>query len=239
MKKTAARMALILTLFLYVPGVTVWEGNFAEAKSGGASTLSPEKNPKEGWGGGAPLYHEDMVNDFSMYEGVWLGEGNNHYDHIEFDGEGHWKLYQAGNIVDQGYLRYEPQWDAVYAYSEDDSGSPISLEDGKLYIAAFGYFHYGEGMAYYWYTPGCEEQDSTLSMENQYSWNAELCQRNVSEFQGVWYYEGNLSAKTFLVIDGDGNWSYYQRAVGESEATEMDRGILTYSTDEVSTYYAD
>ncbi|MDO5422434.1 MAG: hypothetical protein Q4F41_01755 [Eubacteriales bacterium] len=67
----------------------------------------------------------------------------------------------------------------------------------------------------------------------------ELYQRNVSEFEGIWYYDGDFAAETFLVIDGYGNWSYYQRAPGEAEAVEMDCGILTYSTDEASTYYAD
>ena len=40
----------------------------------------------------------------------------------------------------------------------------------------------------------------------------ELYQRNVSEFQGVWYYDGDLSATTCIVIDGYGNWSDYQLA---------------------------
>lgn len=239
MKKTATKMAVLLTILLYLPGTAVWDSHFASAKQVETNIRAPEKDPKEGLGGDVPLYHEDMVNDFSVYEGVWLGEENNPYDHIEFDTEGNWKLYQAGHMVDKGYLRYEPQWDAVYAYSEDDSGSPISLEDGQLYIASFGDFHYGEGMAYYWYAEGDGDHDGAPPAENYYSWNSALCQRNVSEFQGVWYFDGNLAAKTFLVIDGQGHWSYYQRAPGDSEATEMDRGILSYSTDEISTYYAD
>ena len=42
----------------------------------------------------------------------------------------------------------------------------------------------------------------------------------------------------YIVIDGDGDWSWYQRTAGE-EAEEIDCGIFTYSEDEVSTYYAD
>ena len=63
---------------------------------------------------------------------------------------------------------------------------------------------------------------------------------------GTWVYSGldgawrmlDLSAETYIVIDGNGNWSYYQRAPG-AEPAEMDCGVFTYSMDEVSTYYAD
>ena len=71
-----------------------------------------------------------------------------------------------------------------------------------------------------------------------WSWDSNLCQRNVSEFKGIWYYDGDLSAETYIVIDGNGNWGYYQRAPG-AEPAEMDCGVFTYSMDEVSTYYAD
>ena len=40
------------------------------------------------------------------------------------------------------------------------------------------------------------------------------------------------------MIDGSGNWTYYQRAPG-AEPAEMDCGTFSYSTDEASTYYAD
>ena len=59
-----------------------------------------------------------------------------------------------------------------------------------------------------------------------------------SVFEGIWYYDGDLSAETYIVIDGSGNWTYYQRAPG-AEPAEMDCGTFSYSTDEVSTYYAD
>ena len=72
-----------------------------------------------------------------------------------------------------------------------------------------------------------------------YSWDSELCQRNVSEFEGVWYYEGDLSATTYIIIDGYGNWSYFERSAGDPEGTEMDYGTFSYSADEISTYYAD
>ena len=158
--------------------------------------------------------------------------------------------------MDDGYLRYEPEWEAIYAYSNtDDSGSQIAMEDGQLYCAAYGYFNPGEGMEYLWYEDGgrLTEDDGPDSYDEEvpdwngrlngeansyWSWDSDLCQRNVAEFKGIWYYDGDLSAETYIVIDGNGNWSYYQRAPG-AESVEMDCGTFSYSTDEVSTYYAD
>ena len=108
--------------------------------------VSPVDDPNEGLGGGLS---EDTVNDFSGFQGIWLGEADNDYDSIEFDAEGNWILYLSGEAVDDGYLRYEPEWEAVYAYSNrDDSGSLIAMEDGQLYSAAYGYFNPGEPMEY-------------------------------------------------------------------------------------------
>ena len=220
------------------------------------TTLSPVDDPNEGLGG--DLLTEDTVNDFSGFAGIWLGEANNEYDSMEIDAEGNWWLYLAGEIVDDGYLRYEPEWEAIYAYSNrDDSGSRIMMEDGQLYSAAHGYFNPGEGMEYLWYEDGGRlteddepaqdevpawngrlEGNTDRHSDGYWSWDSDLCQRNVSEFKGIWYYEGDLAAETYIVIDGQGNWSYYQRAPG-AEAAEMDHGFLGYSTSETSTYYAD
>ena len=212
-----------------------------------------QNDPNDGLGGDL---NEDTVNDFSGFEGIWLGEANNDYDYMEFDSEGNWTLYLSGEVMDEGYLRYEPEWEAIYAYSNrDDSGSRIAMEEGQLYCAAYGYFNPGEGMEYLWYQDGSQltEDDEPVSYvengsgengnqivhpDSYWSWDSDLYQRNVSEFEGVWYYDGDLSAEMYIVIDGKGNWSYYQRAPG-AEAAEMDHGIFTYSTDEASTYYAD
>lgn len=41
------------------------------------------------------------------------------------------------------------------------------------------------------------------------------------------------------MIEGDGNWSIYQRTPGDPEATEIDCGTFSCSTDEPATYHAD
>ena len=62
--------------------------------------------------------------------------------------------------------------------------------------------------------------------------------QDVSVFQGTWYYDGDLSAETFIVIDGYGNWSFFRRTSGDADTTETDHGTLSYSENESSTYYA-
>ena len=42
----------------------------------------------------------------------------------------------------------------------------------------------------------------------------------------------------YIVIDGYGNWKYYERASSDAEGAEMDYGTFSYSTYEDSTYYA-
>ena len=52
-----------------------------------------QNDPNDGLGGDLS---EDTVNDFSGFEGIWLGEANNNYDYMEFDSEGNWTLYLSG-----------------------------------------------------------------------------------------------------------------------------------------------
>ena len=152
-KKPYLLAGLVLLLFLLCTACGNTEGQIA-----------PQDDPNEGLGGGLS---EDTVNDFSGFEGIWLGEADNDYDSMEFDAEGNWTLYLSGEVVDDGYLRYEPEWEAIYAYSElDDSGSRIAMEDGQLYCAAYGYFNPGEGMEYLWYEDGdLTEDDESVHSE--------------------------------------------------------------------------
>ena len=186
-KKPYLLAGLVLLLFLLCTACGNTEGQIA-----------PQDDPNEGLGGGLS---EDTVNDFSGFEGIWLGEANNDYDSMEFDAEGNWTLYLSGEVME--YLWHEDD-------EPDPSGDDVSDWNGRL-----------DG-----------------NPDSYWSWDSDLCQRNVSEFKGIWYYDGDLSAETYIVIDGNGNWSYYQRAPG-AEPAEMDCGVFTYSMDEVSTYYAD
>ena len=52
---------------------------------------SLQDDPNGGLGGGVS---EDTVNDFSDFEGIWLGEANNDYDYMEFDADGNNSLPQ-------------------------------------------------------------------------------------------------------------------------------------------------
>lgn len=98
-KKPYLLAGLVLLLFLLCTACGNTEGQIA-----------PQDDPNEGLGGGLS---EDTVNDFSGFEGIWLGEADNDYDSMEFDAEGNWTLYLSGEVVDDGYLRYEPEWEAI------------------------------------------------------------------------------------------------------------------------------
>lgn len=144
MKRRIMRILAVLMLALYL---------LCTACGGTGETVSPQDDPNEGLGGG---FDEDAVNDFNEFEGTWLGEANNDYDHIDIDADGNWTLWYGEDVADYGYLRYEPEWGGVYAYSNvDDSGGRLVVQDdGRLYSTVFGYFNYGDGMEYIWYENG-------------------------------------------------------------------------------------
>lgn len=129
-------------------------------------------------------------------------------------------------------------YDSQEAAAWDGRGGEVAQpeDDSELYIDTYGYFDYdedglGDDFNY-------EEDGLGDDLYDEYTPNPELYQVDVSEFAGTWYYDGDYAASTFLVIDRYGNWSYYERAEGEAEATEMDYGTFTYSTSEGSVYYA-
>lgn len=187
--------------------------------------------------------------DTSDLAGIYMPEkSNSEWDYLDLHDDSTWVLY-GQNIDISGWLGYDEEDGAIYAY-EDSDGSGclfyVDDSDGRLYFASFGYF-YNSGMDNMWYEDGGGDHDGdqpensyrlTEDDDPHYSWNSELYQRNVSEFGGIWYYDGDLAAETYIVIDRYGNWSYYQRAPG-AEAAEMDCGTFSYSTNEASVYYAD
>ena len=193
-----------------------------------SNTISPENDLNEGLGGDFPIYNEDNGNEVSWYGGLWLSEVTDQYDYLSIDAVGNWQLYSDGNVIDEGYLWYDSEWDITYITSYQvgaADGGQVEMEGDQLYITTLGYFS------------NCASEDDIG--DGYYSWDSELCQRDVSEFAGVWYFDGDLSATTYIVIDGYGNWSYFQRVPGDAEGTEMDYGTFSYSTYEVATYYAD
>lgn len=178
-----------------------------------------------------PTVFYDDDYDFSDFEGVWLADEDNLYEdcYIEFDWDGSWYLNVAEETIDQGYLLYDSVWDCIYVECLWDTAiadGEVILDGDLLYIDTLGYFEH------------LVSEDETDEYDEYYSWNPDLCQRNVSEFEGVWYCDGDPSIGVYIIIDGYGNWSYYECADGETEGAEMDYGTFSYSEDEISTYYA-
>lgn len=161
---------------------------------------------------------DDDAADFSVYEGTWLGDADDTQSvtYIEFNGEGIWQLYSDGESIDQGYLWYDSEDDAVYIHSDlggAADGGRVELEGDRLYITTLGYFTH---------IVSEEDQDYT----------------DFSAYEGTWYLDEDSSAEAYVIIDGDGSWSYCRRAAGEDAATEIDRGTLSDSG-EADILYAD
>lgn len=214
-------------------------------------------------GSNVPPPNEDTVVDLSVYEGAWQGDGDNLYGAciIEFDAEGNWQFYINGDLRDEGDLQYDPEREAICVRSSRGGaieGGGVEMENGRLYIDTCGYFDYyvGDWTEEYWYGNSENEdytyyEDYNYSEENyyygdyndygDYDYNGDygIYHRDISDFRGTWYLDNDLAAEIFIVIDSDGYWRYYERAVGEAEAGEMDHGILCCSEDESGVFYAD
>lgn len=185
---------------------------------------------------------DDEFSEFGIYEGLWLSDEDNQYDgmYIEFDREGNWQLYSGGDVIDQGYLYILEgdvlEGDGTYICSYQGGaieGGYVEVEGDRLYIDTVGYFDYLDGRDGQWQGAGGGNWD------NEYRVDSEVYHRDISEFEGAWYYDNDLSATTYIIIDNDGNWSYCQRTPGDAEGTVINRGIFTYSPDESGTYYAE
>lgn len=100
-KKPYLLAGLVLLLFLLCTACGNTEGQIA-----------PQDDPNEGLGGGLS---EDTVNDFSGFEGIWLGEANNDYDSMEFDAEGNWSYYQRAPGAEPAEMDC-----GVFTYSMDE-----------------------------------------------------------------------------------------------------------------------
>ena len=200
----------------------------SENKNNQSSTVKTEEYD------GAYDWNEKLEQrNVSHFEGTWYLDAELwSLNYIIIDGNGNWSYYQRpseddeGTEMDYGTLTYSTNEERTY-YAESD------LYDGlRFKVVEFveGIFDWGDDGTYY-LMDGTED--------DYYDWNPKLHQVNISHFEGVWYYDYDTSADTYIIIDGDGSWSFYQRASGNTEDTVIDYGTLTYSTDEASMYYAD
>lgn len=202
--------------------------------------------------------------DVSELEGVWhfdptikpdidyseLGVFDNYDDYedidyeiimsdfyIEIDGNGNWCFFQRkpGDVntaeLDRG------------TFSETTNTNLSFYADSTIFDdTSYTVLYYDTEGVIYWDGVGFK-RDKTIQTNNKPSnkndensyWNPELDQKRISFFEGTWY---NASAKTFIEIDGDGNWSSYERKSVKSNAAETDHGTFVYSKNEEKTYYA-
>ena len=159
---------------------------------------------------------------------------------LEIYDDGSWTLYGT-DATRTGTLVYEEEYEMYYAYNDaDDSGCQFNRdESGEIYMGAYGYFvptgapsnedAGGDGE----YVDYEDTGDSgSYYIDDDYH-------VDISSFEGCWYYDGDLSADRYILIDAHGEWFYYARNEGDAEASEIDCGDLRIAEGETSTYYAD
>lgn len=181
----------------------------------------------------------DNPEDYSVYAGIWLCGAQYDYDYIKLDEDGNWELYVGNDIVDSGYLKYEPEWECIYAYSDGDgSGCQFRLEGEQLYTSAYGYFTRADGMAGTHYDTNGTDTDAAVLREADAP-NPELYQQDIRNLAGTWYREDEDGAiDSFFTIDEGGAWELYMATETPNEYLCTDAGSLTYSADETSMYLA-
>ena len=236
----------------------------------GAQESAPAPDPvipeDDGLGGDASGGEQP---DLAGYAGIYVCETDGDWTYLDIHDDGSWVLYGDDDSELTGWLQYEEEYGAIYAYNDTDS-SGCRFEEagpGRLYLSAYGYFNDGSDESGSdedvigdsgWYDfedfPSNEdaggygewvdaESDDSPSNEDAGGygdgWTEDNIHTPVSELEGTWYFDGDLAADRFIVIDSDGDWSYYSRASGDAEAEELDCGSLTPVDGEMSTYYAD
>lgn len=179
---------------------------------------------------------------FAQYEGLWRCERNGRWYYLQFDTSGNWQLWIGGEVVDEGHLWYsEEQGEAIYISSTLGrflDGGGIGADSDHLTIGAYSdldlCFDYVDGRGGYW------QGASGSNWTDEYREDIELFYRDFSELEGTWYYENYYWSTDYIVIDGNGNWSYYECVdSSDPKGTETDHGTFSRSSDGNAVYYAE
>ena len=201
------------------------------------STMTVKDDADEDLDDDSSADNEGTGTDFSVYEGLWMSDADSQYDtmYLEFDAPGNCERYSGGEAIDEGDLSVsEDDVTCVNSYRGGViDGASLEAEGDRLYISTLGYFDYLDGRGGQW------QGDGGGNWDGESREDSELYDQDVSIFEGVWYYDNDLSADTYIAIDGDGNWRFYQRVPGDAEATQMDYGTISCSFDDAAVYYAD
>lgn len=158
--------------------------------------------------------------DVSHLGGMWLPDTVGETDYLEIrPDDSTFTLYGDYGQID-GWFGYDDADQTVYAYDTDGTGCVFEeLEDGRIYFSMYGYF-----------SPMYDGSDEEINIADYLT--------PIPELAGEYYLNGDLSASVFLVLDTEGNWTYFERADGDAEAYAVDSGYLIASDTEITTYYA-
>ena len=150
MRHFASLLACLLCLLLMLCPLLAACGEDAEVPD-----TDPEETTEEVTAESIVITLPENPEDYSIYAGIWLCGAQYDYDYMKLDTDGNWELYVGNDMVDSGYLKYVPEWECVYAYSNTDgSGCQFRLEGEELYTASYGYFSRADGMVDIHYESG-------------------------------------------------------------------------------------
>ena len=192
----------------------------------------------DGLGGDGPAEME--TPDASGFVGSYTSDYDGDWNMLEVYDDGSWTL--SGDNADlTGWLEYDPEYESFYAYNDaDGSGCRFEwTEDGRIYMSAYGYFSPDDGSSDIPQNEDAGGEGEYIEYDEDEGWADADYHVDVSEFAGTWYCDGDLAADRYIVIDENGDWTYYSRASGDAEGEALDAGFLTPADGEVSTYYAD
>lgn len=193
---------------------------FSLAACGGSDGKKDVSSPPESFEG--MVKNSSLVVGYSMYKGVWSGEGGKQLI-VEADDnniDAYFVLYDADdNMEATGYIQPVLEYSADYFYNENDGIAHHSWfdEDRTLHIDTFGTFTYS----------GPVENDSDPAVNEEFT-----------SLAGTWYLDGDAAAESILCIEADGSWSLYERSDGDGDPNQVDGGTISRDSDDETIYYA-
>ena len=147
-------------------------------------------------------------DDYTIFQGFWLSTEDQR-DTLDIEADGDWTLTSCGEVVDEGLLWYIP-------------------EEGYTRFEAT---YYSDELDGYAEVDGDQLSISTLGDFFYFS-------RSISEFEGIWYLDGDPSSEFRLEIDSWGDWECYLCTSEDDEGELLDSGSLTYDMEDGGFYCA-
>ena len=145
---------------------------------------------------------------------------------LEIYDDGSWTLYGT-DATRTGTLVYEEEYEMYYAYNDaDNSGCQFNRdESGEIYMGAYGYFVPTGAPSNEDAGGDSEYVDYEDTGDSDGYYIDDDYHVDISSFEGCWYYDGDLSADRYILIDAYGEWFYYARNEGDARIGRVEAAL--------------